>query len=183
MSRRRLLRATAALASAAVLAGCASLAPPPAPVSGDVLSGRLSVRVAATETHEASAMTAAFELRGDAQRGRLDLSTPLGSTLAQAAWSPGNVVLTTPRAQTRFADLDELTREVLGQSLPVAALFDWLRGRPWPGAPSGAPALPVTQGFSQLGWTVDLARFDNATIVAHRLSEPAVTVRARVDQP
>lgn len=183
MTRRRLLRAAAAAAASTVLLlGCATVTPPPF-YPGEVLAGRLSVQVAATEDHAASSMTAAFELRGDAERGRLDLSTPLGSTLAQADWSPGRVALTTPRGETRFESLAALTREVLGESLPVAALFDWLRGRPWPGAPSGAPALPVTHGFSQLGWTVDLARFDNAAIVAHRPSAPAVTVRARVDQP
>jgi len=56
-------------------------------------------------------------------------------------------VLTTPRETRRFASLDELTREALGESVPIEAWFDWLRGRPWPGAPSApigvSPSVPV----------------------------------------
>ena len=172
----------AALALSMALVGCATV-PPPETYGGDTLSGRMSVRVEDGNRNEAKSMTAAFELRGDPQRGRLDLSTPLGTTLAQARWAPGSVALVTPQGETRFATLDDLTREVLGESLPVAALFDWLRGRPWPGAPSAAPAPPTEHGFSQLGWTVDLARFDDAAIVARRMAAPTVTVRARLDRP
>jgi outer membrane lipoprotein LolB len=139
----------------AALAGCASVPRTAAP-EGELLSGRLSVRVEADATSAARSLSAAFELRGDPRAGRLDLSTPLGSVLAQARWSPQRVVLATPRGETDFADLDALTREALGESIPVAALFDWLHGRPWPGAPS------VSSGgsrgdFEQLGWSVSLA--------------------------
>ena len=100
--------------------------------------------------------------------------------LAQARWAPGSVVLATPQGEKQFADLDALTREALGESLPVAALFDWLRGRPWPGAASSAASGP---GFEQLGWVVSLARFDDAWVEARRESPPAVTVRAKLDRP
>jgi outer membrane lipoprotein LolB len=121
------------------------------------------------------ALSAAFDLRGDARAGTLGLSTPLGTMLALARWSPGEVVLTTPKGERAFASLDELTREALGESVPVAAWFDWLRGRPWPGAPSVvAPA-----GFSQLGWSVDLSRFAEGSVDATR-SDPAPTVSARI---
>ena len=112
--------------------------------------------------------------------GRLDLTTPLGNVLAQARWAPGTVVLKTPQGDDRFADLDALTREVLGESLPVAALFDWLRGRPWPGAPSSPTRRPT--GFEQLGWVVDLARFDEGWVAARACTPPVVTVRARLDR-
>lgn len=114
----------------------------------------------------------------------MNLSTPLGSVLAQARWAPGSVVLVTPRGEQRFADLNALTHEVLGESIPVAALFDWLRGRPWPGAPS--EPLPSTAsgsaiGFLQLGWSVNLSKFSNGAIVARREAPPVVTVRALLD--
>ena len=128
-------------------------------------------------------MCAAFELQGSAESGTLNLSTPLGSVLAQARWSPGNVVLATPQGENRFADLDALTREVLGEPLPVAALFDWLRGRPWPGAASRTTAAPAEPGFEQLGWVVSLARFSEAWVVARRDRAPVVTVRAKLDTP
>jgi outer membrane lipoprotein LolB len=165
-------RREALLVAALVLTGCASLSPPPA----DALTGRLSVRVEGTSPRSVSA---SFDLRGDATRGELNLSTPIGTTLAQARWQPGDVRLLTPDGEQRFADLDALTREVLGESLPLAALFDWLRGRPWEGAPS-RPMTPGS-GFEQLGWQVDLARYADGQIDARRLAAPAVVVRARLD--
>jgi hypothetical protein len=38
-------------------------------------------------------------------------------------------------------------------------------------------------GFAQLGWVVDLARFDQDWVVATRTRPPAVTVRAKIDRP
>jgi outer membrane lipoprotein LolB len=173
-----------ALAAAAWLAGCAT-APPTAPPSGpsETLAGRMTVQVEATPTTQARSVTATFDLQGSPQQGRLDMSTPLGTVLAQARWAPGRVALVTSQGETRFSSLDELTREVLGESVPVAALFDWLRGRPWSGAPSTASAASGERGFQQLGWAVSLARFDEGWISAQRDHAPKVTVRARLDRP
>ena len=110
--------------------------PAPAAAPAETLSGRLALRVEPVGPEAPHAVSAAFDLRGNARAGTLGLSTPLGSMLAQARWSPAEVVLVTPRETRRFATLDELTREALGESVPVEAWFDWLRGRPWPGAPS-----------------------------------------------
>ena len=165
-----------------LLAGCAAL-PQLEPSSAQRLSGRLSVRVDAAAGAPARSVSAAFELEGDAERGRLDLSTPLGSVMAQARWSPGSVVLATPQGEQAFADLDALTREALGDSVPVHALFDWLRGRPWPGAPSLVNVAPAEAGFRQLGWSVDLARFGEAWVAAQRDAAPSVQVRAKLDRP
>jgi len=175
-------RDTAAAACAALMLAACAVAPP-APVGGDSLSGRLAVKVDGEGGAPPRSVSAAFELLGDPQRGRLNLSTPLGSVLAQARWAPGSVALVTPQGERQFADLDALTGEVLGESLPVAALFDWLRGRPWPGATSSASVPPAEPGFSQLGWVVSLARFDQAWVVATRVAPPAVTVRAKLDRP
>jgi outer membrane lipoprotein LolB len=177
------VRLPACLLAAALLAGCATPSRPPAAGADDALAGRLTVKVDATPTSEARNVTAAFDLQGNPQQGRLDLSTPLGTVLAQARWAPGKVALVTSQGETKFASLDELTREVLGESLPVAALFDWLRGRPWPGAPSTPSASAAEPGFAQLGWTVSLARFDDGWIAATRKQSPAVTVRAKLDRP
>ena len=167
-----------------MLVGACAVGPPVAAgLDGETLTGRLAVRVEASEGAPARAVSAAFDLRGNASSGRLNLATPMGSVLAQARWAPGSVVLATPQGETRFADLDALTREVLGESLPIAALFDWLRGRPWPGAASIATVAPADAGFEQLGWVVNLARFDEAWVAARRDAAPAVTVRARMDRP
>ena len=168
-----------ALVASFLLAACAGV-PTTAPLSGSTLSGRLAVKVDADGDQPPRSVSAAFELQGDPQRGRLDLATPLGSVLAQARWAPGSVALVTPQGERRFADLDALTTEVLGESIPVAALFDWLHGRPWPGAASRTTAEP---GFAQLGWVVNLARFDEAWVIATRSAAPTVTVRAKLDRP
>ena len=169
--------------AAAVLlfAGCTTVAPlAPAAPGADYFAGRLSLRVDASEREPARAFSAAFDLRGSPDAGALALSTPLGSMLARADWSPGAVVLVTPRGTSRFANLDRLTHEALGESVPIEAWFDWLRGRPWSGAPS-APS-PDGPGFEQLGWRVDTERFVDGAVSATRLQPPPrVTIRILLD--
>lgn len=172
--------------AAALLGACVALPAPndlDATSANTALTGRLAVHVEASASAPARSVSAAFDLRGDASAGRLNLATPLGSVMAQARWSPGHVVLATPQGETEFIDLDALTREVLGESVPVAALFDWLRGRPWPGAASTPSVAPAEAGFEQLGWVVNLARFDEAWVAVRRERAPVVTVRARLDRP
>lgn len=167
-----------ALACALVLAGCATPRPD-ADIAGPVLAGRLSVRVDAEPPRAASA---AFELRGDARRGAMLLTSPLGATLARASWSPEGTLLDVPGSRTRYDDLDDLAEHALGERLPMAALFDWLRGRPWPGAPSKELSAG-SAGFEQLGWQIKLERFDQGFVEAQRASPPPVTVRARIEEP
>jgi outer membrane lipoprotein LolB len=152
------------------------------PDTHDALSGRLALHVEGIGGAAPRAFSAAFDLRGDAERGTLGLSTPLGSMLAQARWSHAEVVLATPQETRSFASLDALTSEVLGESVPIEAWFDWLRGRPWPGAASETlPDLP--QGFAQLGWRVDLGRLAEGAVLATRTAPPpTVTVRIRLDR-
>jgi len=165
-----------AAAALALLAGCASVAPPHG-AGAPVLSGRLSVRV---ESDPARVMSAAFELSGDERAGGLVLTSPIGSTLAQARWTPGEAVLETPGSRTTYPDLDTLAERALGERVPLAALFDWLRGRPWPGASSRS--LPADDpGFTQLGWRVALGRYSEGWVEARREASPAVTMRARID--
>ncbi len=141
-----------AVLAALLIGACAAVPPEPLTEPGESLTGRLAVRIEGSDGAGPRSVSAAFELLGSPRAGRLNLSTPLGSMLAQARWAPGSVVLATPQGEKNFADLDSLTSEVLGESLPVAALFDWLRGRPWAGAPSTARMAPGGPGFEQLGW-------------------------------
>ena len=173
------MRSGAGLVAALALAGCAAWA---SPTSGSVLSGRISVRVVETVSDEsARGLSATFELAGDAQRGSLSLSSSLGTRLGEASWAPGSVTLVRAGGtRTDYADLDAMTRELLGEALPLAALFDWLDGRPWSGAPSAPTRPPAAPGFDQLGWQVDLARFGDRVVVARR---DGVTVRALLDAP
>ena len=169
----------ASLLAALALAGCAAY--PPAPPGMSVVSGRLVLQVDEQPGQPARALSAAFDLRGDADRGELRLSTPLGTTLAEARWSPGEARLVTPQGEKRFDDLEALSRDAFGENLPLRAWPDWLQGRPWAAEP--ARALPSGAGFVQLGWTIDLARFDTGLLQARRDAAPAVRLRAQLENP
>ena len=165
----------AALFLAMGLAGCAQLPPStPAATNEARLSGRISVTVAGDVHNRGTGGAASFELFGGPEAGRLELTSPLGSLVARASWRPGLVTLQTPSDERRFDDLDALTRELLGEPVPVAALFDWLKARPWPAAPHRA----MPGGFEQLGWRIEPKL---PALVATRLAEPTVTLRAKLD--
>jgi outer membrane lipoprotein LolB len=171
--RTRFRTSLAATLAALVLAGCAT-APPPA---GPMLSGRLSVRV---DGQPDKSVSAGFELSGSAERGSLLLTGPLGTGAAKATWQPGEALLQSGGSTQRHPDLDSLGQAALGEPLPLAALFDWLRGRAWAGAPS-QPRADGGTGFEQLGWRIDLTRWGDGLLEAVRLAPPVVTVRARVE--
>ena len=172
-----MLMAMLMAAAAGGIAGCASLGVSDRAAPGETLSGRLSVRV---DGQAERGLSADFELSGSAPQGRLRLSGPLGTTLAQASWAPGQAVLASAGSETRFPDLDSLATAALGEPLPMAALFDWLRGRPWPAAASELRGDGVP-GFAQLGWQIDLARWAEGWVEARRVAPPRVSVRVRLD--
>jgi outer membrane lipoprotein LolB len=166
------VRRRALLMAAAALSGCASLTGQPPPD----LAGRLSVRIDSTP---ARSFAADFDLRGNAERGALTLTGPLGATLARVDWQPGSASMTDAQGERRYPTLDALSQDLLGEALPLAALIDWLRGRPWPGALS----QPSGDGFEQLGWRIGLGARAEGLVVALRERAPAVSVRARLETP
>jgi outer membrane lipoprotein LolB len=168
-----------------MLGACATSPPTSyqATPAGASLSGRLSVSVAAFNNVAARSENVVFELQGRDTVGSLSVSSAFGSVLAQARWTPHEVLLTTPQGEKRFADLNELTQDILGENLPLGALFDWLRGQPWPGAASMPHAENLSPGFDQLGWSVNLARFSDALVMAQRVGPPEVTVRIKLNAP
>lgn len=182
MSLAGICRRALAAGLLALLAACAGLVPRQQPLAeGDVhLSGRLSVQVAGDGIGTAQGGNALFDLSGNPAAGQLELSTPLGSLVARAIWQDGEVILQTPGKERHFDDMDALTRELLGEAIPVAALFGWLRGAPWPQRHSHA--LADGQGFEQMGWRVDTSRFEEGLIIASRSAEPSVTLRARIER-
>jgi outer membrane lipoprotein LolB len=171
------MRAACVLLTAALLTACATPRPSTQPGETPWTSGRLSVRIEAAATQAAQAFSAGFELRGDGDSGELRLISPLGTRLAAARWAPGVAVLQTPQGEQRYATLDDLSRQALGEALPLTALADWVKGQPWPGA-----AYSVNDtGFEQLGWQVLLAKRAEGLIEARRSAPPGVTVRVRLD--
>lgn len=161
--------------AAGLLAGCAGTVRLP----GEWTSGRLSVRVDAADERPAQSYVAAFELRGTGGHGEMRLISPLGTQLAAARWWRGQATLATADGERTYASLDDLALAALGERVPLAALPDWIAGRPWADAPSRATA----PGFEQLGWAVDLSRHAQGRIDARREAAPAVTLRIQLDSP
>ena len=164
------------MAAAVLLAGCAST--PPTSEGAAWTTGRLSLRVEATAQQSVRSLSAAFELRGSGDSGELRLNSPLGTQLVSATWTPGQATLRTPEGERRFGSLEELSRQALGEPLPLSALGDWLAARPWPGA---AHTLKP-DGFEQLGWLVVTARFSEGWVSAQRAAPPAVQLRVKLDR-
>jgi Outer membrane lipoprotein involved in outer membrane biogenesis len=173
VKRRRWLAAV--LLPAVLLAGCAQA---PRASALEALAGRLAVQVEAFNNSPARSFSAAFELQGTAERGSLQLTSPLGTVLARAQWLPGEARLQTSQGETLGASLDALSERLLGEPMPLAALIEWLHGRPW----AGAPVQQLPDGFEQMGWRIDLSRFSEGVLVAQRPQLPVIGVRARLDQ-
>jgi outer membrane lipoprotein LolB len=169
------------MALVVALAGCVSPAPKPAGMLElpPPMTGRLLVKVDAGPQSPAQSMSASFELSGDEFHGQLVLLSPLGTRVADARWAPSGVSLSSTEGVREYPDLPALARDALGENVPIAALTHWLAGRPWPEAPS----TPTANGFTQLGWAIDLSRWtEQAQVEARRAEPPAVLVRARVDR-
>ncbi|HMN21636.1 MAG TPA: lipoprotein insertase outer membrane protein LolB [Ottowia sp.] len=132
-------------------------------------SGRWSGRLGLTvESEPPQQLHAGFELEGDPQAGRLDLYTPLGSTLAALRWSPGTAVLSQGGQQHDYESLDALAGAATGTALPVRALFAWLRGVP--------EAVD--------GWQVDLSQRASGRLRAWRVTPPpGAELRVILDAP
>jgi outer membrane lipoprotein LolB len=181
-------RSTPAATLALLLAACATHPPP---LSGAVHAGKLAVRSDASETEPARSVSGQFELSGSPASGQLVLTSPIGTTVARARWShpagalgePSEIELEAEGRTSHFDSLDAMMQQALGDSLPLAAMFDWLAGRPWPAAPARRAA--DGQSFEQLGWHVDLAQFaPSRLITAERPSPPpALHVRVKLDAP
>lgn len=154
------------LGSAVLLAsGCASTGNDAAAPETDHWSGRLGLVV---ETDPPEQLHASFALEGDPQAGRLDLFTPLGSTLASLQWRPGAAVLSQGGTQRDYASLDELARAATGTALPLRALFAWLHGVP--------EAVD--------GWRVDLSQRASGRLRAWRTAPlPGAELRVILDAP
>lgn len=164
---RNRLRPLGLAAAVVALAGCASFAPRrPTATEASHWSGRLALRVL---DDPPQAFTAAFDLRGSPEQGELALYTPLGSTAAVLSWSPDRAVLREEgRLPQGFDSIDELLRQALGAAIPVAALFDWLRG-----TPTDVP-----------GWRADLSQRAEGRLQARRTDPlPAADLRIVLDTP
>lgn len=108
------------------------------------------------EGSQRQSFSASFELKGGANAGELAMYSPIGATLAVLAWAPGSAKLRTNGEVREFESVDALVTHATGAAIPVAALFDWLRGI----------ATPVA------GWQADLSLLGQGRLRAQRLQPP-----------
>lgn len=159
MTGRRLATQCCLAMAAVMLTGCTTLNRQMAP-STAFWAGRIGVQI---QSHPPQSLSAAFELQGSAAHGELLLLSPIGSTLAQLNWTPQTASLTQGTRRWIGGNLDQLTEQLAGTPLPVAALFDWLTGQ------ATAPA----------GWQVDLSQWSQGRIQAER-QNPAPVVQLKL---
>ncbi len=126
-----------------------------------VWAGRISMQV---QSEPAQSFSAGFELKGQADRGELTLTSPLGNVLGVLRWAPGEALLDSGQGNIqRFESIDQLMTQATGAALPLPALFAWLDG----------------DNASAAGWSVDLSRQVDGRLVARR-TQPLPTVDLRV---
>lgn len=146
-----------------LLTACAA---PPAKISTPEAdwSGRLAIQVLKDPPESLSAR---FELQGSAQSGQMDLLSPIGTTMARLQWQPEFARLQQGQQQMDSASLQHLATRLTGTELPIAALFEWLAGRP----------------ADATGWQVDLSQHALGRITAERrLPAPATVLRIALDR-
>jgi outer membrane lipoprotein LolB len=184
------MRAAAALALAVALLGaCATLAP--VREAERVHQGRFSVTATWPDRTENS--SGRFSLAVHSDGITLDLSSPLGNTLARIDTDRSGARLTAPAANGGLQRLqgpsaDALAEQVLGWPLPVSGIGDWIVGRPEPARPYRAPEAETIE---QDGWKIRVLDRFGADGAPRRLAferpaaanSPAVNVRLVLDEP
>lgn len=145
-----------------LIAGCARKIYPEGPNNAQkkLWTGRISLQI---QSDPPQAFFAGFELKGHPERGELSLTSPIGNVLGIMRWLPGEAVLDSGGEIKRFASVDALLEQTTGAAIPIAALFDWLKG----------------VNTQHNGWSADLSGLDLGRIVAAR-GEPAPQTRLRI---
>jgi outer membrane lipoprotein LolB len=158
MSLPLLQRRASLLLCALLLSGCATTRTPIASTSA-YWAGRLSLQV---QSEPPQQWSAGFELQGSPEQGEMLLLSPIGTTLARLSWTPHSAQLEQGGRVTHSDNLSSLSEQLQGKALPIAALFDWLAGRP--------AEVP--------GWQADLSGHAQGRLLAQRsLPAPVAVLR------
>lgn len=149
---------------AVVLTACA-VAPQPAEraVSEEVFarSGRFALSVDAADGTK-DAVQGGFLWEESAQRLQLDLNNPMGAVLARVLVTQQGAALQYPNGEVIYASSpDALVEQLLGYTIPVEGMRDWLRGQVG-SAPTAELRFEAAQPsyFQQNNWRVNLSRYD-----------------------
>lgn len=171
---------------AILVAGCA--APGTISSKGDAAfqrTGRFAVSVSASDGTQ-DAVQGGFAWLDTGQILTLDLSNPLGSTLARVTINDGTATLTHSNGVREYAPhADGLVEKILGSPVPVAGLRDWLRGRtgtaPVQNVKKDRDTGQLTE-FVQNGWRVQLSRYDDSgpTLLQMNRNDARRQIRVRL---
>ncbi|NML63005.1 outer membrane lipoprotein LolB [Massilia sp. RP-1-19] len=170
MNKSRYTKIFAATVTGLLLAACATTAPTsmsPAPVAAyrDIidLAGRLSVNY--QKDGKPETLSGKFNWSQKGERIDVALASPLGQTLAKISVTADAATLTQADQAPRVAkDIDSLTAQALGWSLPVSGLRDWLQG--YATAPGGKrfTASPASNTVTTAdGWRLTFVSWQDET--------------------
>ena len=164
---RRSLLLHGFLIATILIAGCARPISEKSPngLQNDVWTGRISLNV---KSEPEQLFSAAFELKGQSERGELTLISPLGNVLGVLRWSPGEAELDSGTGHIqRFDSVNTLMAKATGAAVPVSALFAWLQG----------------DNATVNGWSADLSRHSEGRIFATRMQPmPQANLRVVLDR-
>jgi outer membrane lipoprotein LolB len=93
----------------------------------------------------------------------VELFSPLGQTVAVIHVTPGSASMTLSDGKPRVArDIDTLTRQTLGWTLPVSGLRDWLQGYATDAQGQRFTASPAHDNvFTNDGWRLRFAEWQS----------------------
>jgi outer membrane lipoprotein LolB len=154
----------------------AGATPPPEPVSQPPLStaespfllgGRISAR------RGDNGVAGSFSWQHDPAHDAIELSTPLGQTLAklEGSASGASVQLSDGRSESA-PTWRALTERAFGVTIPVDGLASWIRARPRPDAPYSVDrdAAGRVSELRQDGWDIVYAYADDSARVPFRVT-------------
>lgn len=150
-------------------------------------NGRFSITV--TElSGDIEAVQGGFSWSDTGNHLRLDLTNPMGSTLARVnVTQQGATLHHSDGSQEEASHPDALVEQVVGSPIPVAGLRSWLQGRLAPKEAGVAHPHAIRHDdnhrlttFTQQGWQVQLSRYDNLGPTLLRLSRADAGQRIQV---
>ena len=152
------------LLSSMMLSGCAVVAPLGEGLAPDFrLRGKIGVR---DQSPTGGSFSASFDWIQAGDAFAIELWGPLGQGRTRLAGDDETLTVTDSHGVTLAGESPEaLMQQHLGWSAPVSVLRHWIRGRLAPGSEANAVhrgAAGHLTGFEQLGWAVELSRWQQS---------------------
>jgi outer membrane lipoprotein LolB len=167
------LRGALAMICVALVTACATpVQTPPDTAAAAYQDAAFEVEGRLSATRGADAITANFSWSHDVGNDRIDLTTPLGGTVARLTGDrDGAKIELSDRRVLRAPSFDALTSDALGLPIPVAGLTAWLNGKPRAGSAHSLTrdAQGRAQSLRQDGWEIEYVYADERAALPARL--------------